>query len=94
MAYVWMKYQTTWSENSAAQITASASALSVYARPMPIDKVLLDRIINLAAELNNTDASDLEKMLAHVEDKGTDHGDGAPVDELTMALIQVAIDEK
>jgi hypothetical protein len=61
---------------------------------MAIDKVLLDRIIDLAAELNNTDASDLEKMLEHVEHNGTDHGDGAPVDELTKALIQAAIDEK
>lgn len=61
---------------------------------MAIDKVLLDRIIDLAADLNNTDSDDLEEMLEHVEDNGTDHGDGAPVDELTKALIQAAIDEK
>lgn len=61
---------------------------------MAIDKELLDRIIDLAADLNKTDADDLEEMLEHVEEEGTEHADGAPVDELTKALIQAAIDEK
>lgn len=56
-------------------------------------KELLERVANLAAELSEVDASDLDEMIDHLQDEGTDHDD-ENITSLTEAILQAVIDEK
>lgn len=55
-----------------------------------MNKKLLQEVIDVAAKLHKLQPQDLQTMLDHVQDNGTDHDDGLPVDTLTEAMLEAA----